>query len=195
MAPSDRAAFLGRLRQLFAEMDAAYAHAAATAGFDCGGCEESCCRSVFHHHTFIEALLLREGLRSLAAHERDEVLATARAVATAQSAPAAGSGGVHRPMCPLNLEGRCRLYEVRPMICRLHGVAHELHPPGRPVVIGPGCAEYERCRGSARAGERFDRTPFYARLAALESAFRASEGLQRRIKLTVAEMLLAEVLP
>jgi Fe-S-cluster containining protein len=98
-------------------------------------------------------------------------------------------------MCPLNLAGRCRLYEFRPMICRLHGVAHELHPPGRPVVIGPGCAEYERCRGSARAGERFDRTPFYTRLAALESEFRTTEGLQRRIKLTVAEMLLAEVLP
>jgi Fe-S-cluster containining protein len=194
MAPSDRAAFLGRLRQLFAEMDAAYAHAAAAAGFDCRGCEESCCRSVFHHHTFIEALLLREGLRSLGAGGREAVLSAARAVAEAQPA-SAGDPTTPRPMCPLNLAGRCRLYEVRPMICRLHGVAHEVHPPGRPVVIGPGCAEYERCRGSARAGERFDRTPFYARLAALESEFRASEGLQRRIKLTVAEMLLAEELP
>jgi Fe-S-cluster containining protein len=194
MAPSDRAAFLGRLRQLFAEMDAAYARAAAAAGFDCRGCEESCCRSVFHHHTFIEALLLREGLRSLEPGGREEVLVAARTVADAQAASAGGSAAP-RPMCPLNLAGRCRLYEVRPMICRLHGVAHELHPPGRPVVIGPGCAEYERCRGSARAGERFDRTPFYARLAVLESEFRATEGLQRRIKLTVAEMLLAEVLP
>jgi Fe-S-cluster containining protein len=194
MASSDRAAFLGRLRQLFAEMDAAYASAAAAAGFDCRGCEESCCRSVFHHHTFIEALLLREGLRSLTPGGREEVLSAARAVADAQAASAGGSAAL-RPMCPLNLAGRCRLYEVRPMICRLHGVAHELHPPGRPVVIGPGCAEYERCRGSARAGEHFDRTPFYARLAALESEFRSSEGLQRRIKLTIAEMLLDEVLP
>jgi Fe-S-cluster containining protein len=194
MASSDRAAFLGRLRQLFAEMDAAYARAASAAGFDCRGCEESCCRSVFHHHTFIEALLLREGLRSLTPGGREEVLSAARAVADAQAASARGSAAP-RPMCPLNLAGRCRLYEVRPMICRLHGVAHELHPPGRPVVIGPGCAEYERCRGSARAGERFDRTPFYARLAALESEFRTAEGLQRGIKLTVAEMLLAEVLP
>ncbi|HSV93727.1 MAG TPA: hypothetical protein VLH81_11650 [Desulfobacterales bacterium] len=194
MASSDRAAFLGRLRQLFAEMDAAYASAAAAAGFDCRGCEESCCRSVFHHHTFIEALLLREGLQSLTPGEREEVLSAARTVADAQAASAGGSAAL-RPMCPLNLAGRCRFYEVRPMICRLHGVAHELHPPGRPVVIGPGCAEYERCRGSARAGERFDRTPFYARLAALESEFRAAEGLSRRIKLTIAEMLLAEVLP
>jgi hypothetical protein len=70
-----------------------------------------------------------------------------------------------------------------------------LHPPGRPVIIGAGCREFERCRGTARSGERFDRTPFYARLAALESEFRESEGLRRRIKLTIAEMLLAEVIP
>ncbi len=194
MAASDRAAFLERLRRLFAEMDEAYARAAAAAGFDCRGCEESCCRSVFHHHTFVEALLLREGLRSMEAGGRGEVLSAARTVAEAQAA-STGAPAAPRPMCPLNRAGRCRLYEVRPMICRLHGVAHELHPPGRPKVIGPGCAEYERCRGGARAGERFDRTPFYARLAALESEFRTAEGLQRRIKLTVAEMLLAEVLP
>ncbi len=186
MAASDRAAFLERLRRLFAEMDEAYARAAAAAGFDCRGCEESCCRSVFHHHTFVEALLLREGLRSMEAGGRGEVLSAARTVAEVQAA-STGAPAAPRPMCPLN--------EVRPMICRLHGVAHVLHPPGRPVVIGSGCAEYERCRGSARAGERFDRTPFYARLAALESEFRTAEGLQRRIKLTVAEMLLAEVLP
>jgi hypothetical protein len=195
MESSDRTAFLDRLRRLFAEMDAAYARAAAAAGFECRGCEESCCRSLFHHHTFLEALYLREGLRSLAPGERQELLAAARAVAEAQTAPVA-EAGLPRPMCPLNLAGRCRLYGHRPMICRLHGVAHELHPPGgRPAVIGAGCREFERCREAARPAERFDRTPFYARLAALESEFREAEGARRRIKLTVAEMLLAEVLP
>ena len=45
-------------------------------------------------------------------------------------------------------------------------------------------------------GSGFDRTPFYTRLAALESEFRDSAGLSRRIKLTLAEMLVQdEVLP
>ena len=188
MPSAAREAYLERLRRLFADMDAAYERAAAAAGFDCRGCEESCCRTVFHHHTFIEAFYLREGLRALPPRERDEILAAARLVAAAE--PGA------RPMCPLNTGGRCRLYAHRPMICRLHGVAHEMHPPGRPVVIGAGCQEYERCRGAARQGERFDRTPLYARLAALESDFREAEGLRRRIKLTIAEILLpGEVLP
>jgi Fe-S-cluster containining protein len=194
MAP-DRKAFLDRLRALFAEMDAAYTRAAAAAGFDCRGCGESCCRSRFHHHTALEVVFLREGFGSLPPGEREEVLAVARSVAAAQAAPAAEEAASPRPMCPLNTEGRCRLYSHRPMICRLHGVEHELHPPGRPVIIGAGCREFERCRGTARPGERFDRTPFYARLAALESEFREAEGLRRRIKLTIAEMLLAEVIP
>jgi Fe-S-cluster containining protein len=187
-------AYLGRLRALFVEMDAAYTRAAAAAGFDCRGCGESCCRSRFHHHTALEVVYLREGFGSLPPGEREEVLAVARSVAAAQAAPAAEAASP-RPMCPLNTEGRCRLYAHRPMICRLHGVEHELHPPGRPVIIGAGCREFERSRGTARPGERFDRTPFYARLAALESEFREAEGLRRRIKMTIAEMLLAEVIP
>lgn len=190
MAPTDRANHLERLRELFADMDAAYAHAAAAAGFDCRGCEESCCRSRFHHHTLIELLYLQEGVRALPATDQERVRAAARAVIAAAAADPDA-----RPMCPLNAGGRCRIYAHRPMICRLHGVAHELHPPGRPSVIGPGCAEYERCRGPGRQGERFDRTPLYARLAALESGLRESEGLRRRIRMTIAEMLLADEVP
>jgi Fe-S-cluster containining protein len=190
MAPTDRASHLERLRELFADMDASYARAAAAAGFDCRGCEESCCRSRFYHHTLIELLYLQEGVRALPPAARHEIRAAAQsAVAAAAADPEA------RPMCPLNAGGRCRIYAHRPMICRLHGVAHELHPPGRPIVIGPGCVEYERSRGPARQGERFDRTPLYARLAGLESGLRESEGLRRRIRMTIAEMLLADEVP
>ena len=183
-----REAHLERLRALFADMDAAYARAAAAAGFECRGCEDSCCRSLFHHHTHLEVIYLREGFGALPEAEREAILAGARAAAAAQEMP----DGDRRPMCPLNTAGRCRLYIHRPMICRLHGIAHELHPPGRPVVIGAGCAEYERARGPARQGQRFDRTPLYARMAALESEFRESQGLRRRIKSTIAEILLLD---
>jgi len=183
-----RDAYLAHLRALFAEMDAAYARAAAAAGFECRGCRDSCCRSLFHHHTHLEAIYLREGFGALPQAEREAILARARAAAAVQGLP----DGERRPMCPLNAAGRCRLYMHRPMICRLHGIAHELHPPGRPLVIGAGCAEYERARGAARQGQRFDRTPLYARMAALESEFRESEGLRNRVKLTIAEILLAE---
>jgi len=194
MESPDRVPFLERLRQLFVDMDAAYARAAAAAGFDCRGCEDSCCRSLFHHHTFLEFLCLREGFEALPAGERETILAAARMVAASQARPAPDPGT--RPMCPLNVGGRCRIYAHRPMICRLHGVEHELHPPGRPALIGSGCREFERCRGAARNGERFDRTPLYARLAALENEFRQAAGLRQRVKLTVAEMLLRHgVLP
>jgi hypothetical protein len=185
-----RADFLDRLQRLFAEMDAAYAQAAAAAGFDCRGCQESCCRSLFYHHTHLEGLYLHAGLRVLSPAAREGILVAARSVAAVRTTTDADPDA--RSMCPVNADGRCRLYAYRPMICRLHGIAHELHPPGRPIVIGPGCREFERCRGSARAGERFDRTPLYARLAVLESEFRQSEGLRRPVKRTIAEMLLSE---
>jgi hypothetical protein len=94
-------------------------------------------------------------------------------------------------MCPLNQAGRCTLYAHRPMICRLHGIPHELHPPGRPPQQGPGCEEFLRCCGRT-AGRALDRTPLYAELARLESEFRRKMALSYRVKMTVAEMLLED---
>jgi hypothetical protein len=74
------------------------------------------------------------------------------------------------------------------MICRLHGLAHELNIPGRPRQFGPGCAEFERICGS-QAYIPFDRTPFYAEMAALEKEFSGWLGSGGRFRRTVAEII------
>jgi len=179
---------LNRLRQIFADMDQKYDQAAAYYGFQCRGCEDNCCLTHFHHHTFLEFFFIRDGLRILAPSERIAIRAKAEAVCR-RSAQTQESGSTLRLMCPLNKDGRCRLYPYRPMICRLHGIPHELHNPRRPVSYSPGCNAFEeRCSG--RPYYPFDRTTFYLEMAGLENEFKQAVGLTGRIKLTIAEMII-----
>jgi hypothetical protein len=94
-----------------------------------------------------------------------------------------------RHWCPLNFDGRCRLYTVRPMICRLHGLPHILRHPARGLIQGPGCHVFEQdCQ---RLRPHFlERTGHYRNLAALEQTARQSTGFSAPIGLTVAEMIL-----
>lgn len=185
MTPSDPTAeFLERLRRLYARMDADYAAAAAGYGFVCSGCEESCCRTRFHHHTLIEAVCLRQAFERLPAAERMRIRRLAEAWRTASSEAEGG-----RPLCPLNRDGRCILYAQRPMICRLHGIPHELGRPGAAAQRSPGCGEFNR-RCGGMAYRRFDRTPLYTALARLESEFRQAIGASGRFKQSITEMLL-----
>jgi Fe-S-cluster containining protein len=188
MEPRLPASLLERLRRVLDDIDAAYERAAAAYGFVCSGCENSCCRTRFHHHTLLEFLYLREGFSELPADRQERIRANAAAV-VAQHAQAAVSGAEVRPMCPLNAEGRCVLYAHRPMICRLHGIPHELRPPGRPAQQSPGCEEFHR-RCGRPARHLLDRTPLYTELARLEAECRESLGLRRKIRMTIAEVLL-----
>jgi Fe-S-cluster containining protein len=188
------ASFLARLRRIYAAMDAAYRQAAAAYGFVCDGCAESCCRTRFHHHTLLEYIGLREGFRELPVERQAQIREGAAAV-VGQHARDLAAGADTKQMCPLNEAGRCRLYNHRPMICRLHGIPHELHPPGRAPQLGPGCADFHRRCGRA-VYHPFDRTPFYSELAHLESELQQVLGQRRKIRMTIAEMLLDDgVLP
>jgi Fe-S-cluster containining protein len=187
MDPALRAPFLEQLRRVYADMDAAYAQAAAAYGFVCDGCEENCCRTRFHHHTLLEYLGLREGFSELPAARQAQIRERAAQVAGQHTRDLA-AGDDSKPMCPLNEAGRCLLYSCRPMICRLHGIPHELHPPGRAPQLGPGCADFHRRCGRG-VYHPFDRTPLYAELARLESEFQRTLGARRKIRMTIAEML------
>jgi hypothetical protein len=77
------------------------------------------------------------------------------------------------------------------MICRMHGIPHELRRPGQPLQRSPGCGEFNRRCGGITY-HPFDRTPLYAALAQLESEFQQALGVRRRFKHTIAEMLLSE---
>ena len=92
--------------------------------------------------------------------------------------------------CPLCQEGRCLLYAYRPMICRLHGIPHELHRPDRAVIYGPGCAVFS----TVAKGKRyivFDRTEFYRELSGLEQEARAALRLTPKIKMTISQMVVS----
>ena len=182
---ADTLEFFDRLAELYAQMDARYEEVAAAYGFDCRGCADNCCQTRFYHHTYIETAYFLHGFFQLDAENRAAAFDRARAVAAAQERE---EPGAERLMCPVNREGWCRVYPYRPMICRLHGLPHELNMPGRPRQYGPGCAEFDRV-SAGRAYVPFDRTPFYMQMAALENEFKTQAGLDSRLRRTIAEML------
>ena len=179
---------LERLAELFERVDATYAQAAAQCGFECRGCEESCCRTRFYHHTLVEMAYLKQGLAALSTAEKNRVVQRARAQIDKMRRCEA-TGEPMRAMCPLNHDGRCGLYAQRPMICRLHGVAHLLRRGDGTAQQGPGCHLFsQQCLDPGEA--RLDRTLYYQQMAALEQSLRRALNFQGRIKLTVAEMVL-----
>ena len=181
---------LKRLEALFGEMDRAYSDAAGQYGFECNGCKDNCCLTRFYHHTQIEYLYLVEGMRALEPDVRRSARNRAQTV-SARMIDADQRGESLRIMCPLNQNGRCMTYDHRPMICRLHGIPHELHRPGGTVIRNPGCdAFFEQCRNSGTTRYiRFDRTPFYLQMAMIEKELRRETGYADKIKLTIAQML------
>ncbi len=181
---------LDQLKAIFDGMDAAYTAVADSYGFQCSGCTENCCLTRFYHHTLVEFAYLIEGMATLAPASRQSIITEARSV-NDQIDTADRRNAPIRIMCPLNQKGRCILYTFRPMICRLHGIPHELHRPDGQVVKNPGCdAFFDQCRQHGQSDYiRFDRTPFYRQMAMLENQVRAQIGYTAKIRLTVAQML------
>jgi Fe-S-cluster containining protein len=166
-------------------MDRRYSEVAKRCGFHCRGCEESCCRTLFYHHTLVEFLYLREGILLLEKGKQEEILLLSREVS---ANPDAGR------FCPLNEGGRCLLYGYRPMICRLHGIAHELRRPDGTVHRGPGCAAFE-ARFNEKPPGILDRTEFYRELSELEGEVRAALGCFQKIRMTLSQMVEAVLYP
>lgn len=180
--------FLSELESLFDAMDHEYERIAGGYGFACTGCADNCCQTRFYHHTLLEFTYLSQGFQSLSEAERRQIIARAGEVVK-RSDEADACGDTVRRWCPLNDTGKCILYPYRPMICRLHGIPHELRRPEQPLRVSPGCDDFH---GQCGQGSyiQFDRTPFYARMATLEQRMRQAAGCSDRLKLTVAEMIL-----
>ena len=188
MDDCDLTAFLVRLRDILAAMDQEYNRATEHYQFRCDGCADNCCLTRFYHHTYLEYYYLRRGFEKLDSRKRGEVLSKAEEVCR-DTAKADEKEMPVRLMCPLNYDSLCILYPFRTMICRLHGIPHELQKPGQKVIHGPGCSTFdERC--ADKRYFKFDRTPFYVAMAKLENEFKQAMGLDGRIRMTIAEMIL-----
>jgi hypothetical protein len=125
---------------------------------------------------------------TLDAEVRDRVKSRAVTVVDTIEKDHSTPGSV-RLMCPLNFEARCILYPFRPMICRLHGIPHELKKPGQAAMMEPGCDTF-----ASRCGRRpympFDRTPFYRDMAGLEMDVKRAVGMRGKLKMSIAQMIL-----
>jgi Fe-S-cluster containining protein len=180
--------FLDRLREIFDAMDRAYNEAEEYYQFFCSGCTDSCCLTRFYHHTFLEYFYLLTGYQATAKEKQNAI--RKKAATVCRKTAAEGQQAIHvRHMCPLNFDGLCSLYAYRPMICRMHGIAHELHQPGKAVSYAPGCHVFTKQCGH-KEYHPFDRTPFYIELAKLEKEFKQDSGIDAKIKMTIAEMVM-----
>lgn len=185
--PIEYSGYLERLQEIFAAMDRAYQTVSDRYHFNCSGCDDSCCLTRFYHHTYLEYFYLRVGYRTLGRENSAEIQNRARRVCD-ELKTADETGEKVRRMCPINVDGLCSLYEYRPMICRLHGIPHELHKPGLNVVYGPGCNVFSRQCGQEKY-DVFDRTPFYYKMTELENKLKQALRITAKTKMTVAEMV------
>ncbi|MCD6185012.1 MAG: hypothetical protein J7K84_04375, partial [Deltaproteobacteria bacterium] len=177
-----------RLEEIYAHMDEKYNKAAEYYGFTCTGCLDNCCLTRFYHHTLLEYFYIKKGFSNLNADIRSDGKTKALAVIEL-TAEADKNKETARVMCPLNLDGLCLIYPFRPMICRLHGISHELNIPGRGINRGPGCDDFMKLCNS-KEYYKFDRTPFYIKMAALEKDLKETAGITKKIKMTIAEMII-----
>ena len=182
--------FMDRLGALFGQMDIAYDRVAKQYGFHCHGCRDNCCQTLFYHHTLLEFICLADGVRQIDRSRWPALHQQALAV-NAKIGEATRQDVWPRVMCPLNKDGLCLIYVQRPMICRLHGIPHELYRPGVGVLKTPGCDEFfNQCRQHGKTDYiPFNRTPFYRDMAILEKELRSRTDYSSKIKLTVAQML------
>ncbi|MCP4748418.1 MAG: hypothetical protein GY874_20135 [Desulfobacteraceae bacterium] len=186
--------FFNRLAQVYAQMDQAYHAAAAGSGFDCAGCKDNCCLTRFYHHTYIECLYFKNGLDHLPDQIRQQIAHRSHQACKQMQTQDQQQGCIpKRIMCPLNVHGRCELYEFRPLICRLHGIPHVLRRPDGVIQTGSGCHEFHRRCGDADQ-IRLDRTPHYRSMSKLEQQVRMSLGVNQKLKLTVAQIVISDIL-
>lgn len=177
---------LDKTKALFDKMHAAYDVVADNYGFSCEGCTDNCCVQRFFHHTHVEYQLLRAGMATLEPEVRDRIIS--RANMTVMSYMKELEAGELLPMmCPANIDGKCAVYEWRPMMCRLHGMPFRA-PSRDGEKLGEGCARFSALHPDSVI--RVDRKLFYPELAQLEMQFRMQNNLGggKYVK-TTAEMI------
>jgi len=175
--PSPRA----RLAELFAKVDAFFTRASAVHGprITChAGCAD-CCRRRFSV-TSLEASALTEALAALPADRRGELAARAR-----EGDP---------EVCPaLDPDGRCAVYEARPLICRTHGLPLRFPPPqgSRSLPVLDACPKNFAGEALTKLDPTtvLDQGTLSTVLGALDAAFSDEQGRGRGERIEIADVL------
>ena len=194
LSKAKKTAALKRLAVLYARMDEAYAKAAGHLELSCSGCADSCCETMFRHHTYVEWSGLWAGLSALPAARQEDIRQAAENWLRRHQNPLL-PGVRPRVPCPLSTESpeglRCGLYDHRPMVCRLHGVPNVLIHPRSGQSAFPGC-DRAQTLGKICEPAPLDRTPLLTELARLEMDLIGRERMGKlpRVDLTIAEMIL-----
>lgn len=180
-----------RVADLYRRMEAVYEQVARQLDFSCSGCPDNCCDSYFLHHTRLEWAYLWQGLRLLPAAQ---LAAIGQRAEEYQERAGEELAAGRRPalLCPLNEDGLCGVYRHRLMICRLHGVPASLtFPDGRSQSF-PGCFRCQELTAGRPAVPIMERASLLRELALLEQGYNPGGSAPgRRIKMTIAEMIIA----
>ncbi|KJU86211.1 hypothetical protein MBAV_001594 [Candidatus Magnetobacterium bavaricum] len=192
MAANDVIPFIDKLGDIYREIDEQYAHMQGVyGGFNCDGCNDNCCTTVFYHYTLIEEYYLFRGLSEIADPQIAEAVMQNAEAYCAQLTRHPYDSHTLRLMCPVNHNGRCIVYKHRPMICRIHGVAAVFHSPAKGTQQWDGCQLFvQKCGDDLKSkGQMLDRTPFYTRIATLEKQLRQELFFMQKTKKTIANMV------
>jgi Fe-S-cluster containining protein len=178
--------FFKKLELLYIAMDKAFDKAALHYKFKCNGCEDNCCKSFFYHHTFIEKDYILSKIKNFPKDDKKNLKQKADLYLETIFSD---NKNIKRPLCPLNKNNLCILYNERPMICRLHGIPHHLGIPGSKITQNPGC-DAGALLFNSTSYYSFDRIPYYKKMAELEKQYKNAIGKTEKIKQTIAHMLL-----
>jgi Fe-S-cluster containining protein len=177
-----------RLKELFKEIDLVYSNTAENLGFSCNGCDgEKCCTVDLIVHTSAEQLLIKRGVVSLDTDLQNQIIARASSIKRAKEANP-HSEQYRSAICALNFDGLCALYDHRPMICRLAGIPHKIIRPDGSQITGPGCNIFHEKCADKTPEHIIDRSPFYKRMAQLETEAVKETG-HRTTPKTIAEII------
>jgi len=172
-----------RLAELFAKVDAFFDAASrrlpGADGITChAGCAD-CCRRRFSV-TAVEAEAIAEALAALPAEARATL---------AERARSEGEGA-----CPaLESDGRCAIYEARPVICRTHGLAIRFRDE-RSLPVLDACPRNFGGRDLAGlpAAAVLDQETLSTVLGAVDAARAAELGRPRGERVEIARILRGE---
>jgi hypothetical protein len=175
---------LERLGELYAKVDAFFAQAAARhpgpEGITChAGCSD-CCQRRFSV-TALEAEVIAGALAALPTATREAM--AARSQKSGDACPALEPGG------------RCAIYEVRPLVCRSHGLPIRFAPPqearGKPrsLPLVDVCPRNFAGQGPLPTDATLDQTTLSTVLGALDAARADERGRPRGERVDLAALL------